>query len=119
MIVLTDEQITKVETLAPYLTQAQIADALGIGTTTFEDILRRQPAVREAYKKGRAEVITQIAASLVGRALAGDLTAQIFFLKTQGRWRENDPVETAKTERPVFKVVRHPEADKPKVDGNE
>ena len=91
---LTDEQLAEVETLAAVLNVAQMADYFGIGRTTFFSILNRDPEVSERYKRGRARAVGSIAQSLVTKARAGDTTAMIFFLKTQGGWRETVEVET-------------------------
>ena len=91
---LTVDQLAEVETLAAVLTVAQMADYFGIGRTTFFSILNRDADVSERYKRGRARAVGAIAQSLVTKARAGDTTAMIFFLKTQGGWRETVEVET-------------------------
>ena len=101
-ITLNKEQIENVRRLAPYLTQAQLADFLGIAERTFANILERQPAVHAAYKAARADIIGQIAESLVQDALDGDTTSRIFFLKTQAGWRETNVTEhTGKDGGPI------------------
>ena len=85
---LTEAQRAEVETLAAVLTAAQIADFLGIGRTTFFAILNRDADLSERYKRGKARAIGAVAQSLVTKARAGNVTAMIFFLKTQGGWRE-------------------------------
>ena len=95
---LTAEQLAEVETLAAVLNVAQMADYFGIGRTTFFSILNRDADVSERYKRGRARAVGAIAQSLVTKARAGDTTAMIFFLKTQGGWRETIEVETRDAE---------------------
>lgn len=97
---LTDAQRAEVETLSAVLTAEQIADFLGIGRTTFFALLNRDEDLSERYKRGKARAIGAVAQSLVTKARAGNVTAMIFFLKTQGGWRESvdlsvkqDPVE--------------------------
>ena len=46
------------------------------------------PECREAFQEGKAKTIAMVAGSLVSRALAGDTTSMIFYLKTQGGWKE-------------------------------
>lgn len=87
-IVLTDPQRAEVETLAAVLTAAQIADFLGIGRTTFFNLIDRDPDLCERYKRGKARAVGAVAQSLVTKARAGNVTAMIFYLKTQGGWRE-------------------------------
>jgi IS30 family transposase len=88
MKTLTDEQIIQVEALAAYLSQEQIADYLGVGKTTWYEIVKRQPEVSERYKKGKAKAVGSIAQSLIEKAKNGDTASIIFYLKTQAGWRE-------------------------------
>jgi hypothetical protein len=93
-ITLTDAQRAEVETLSAVLNAEQIADFLGFGRTTFFALLNRDEDLAERYKRGKARAIGAVAQSLVTKARAGNVTAMIFFLKTQGGWRET--VEVAK-----------------------
>ena len=90
---LTAAQKAEVETLAAVLTTAQIADYFGIGRTTFFAMLERDEEVAERYKKGKARAIGTIAQGLIAKALGGDTASMIFYLKTQGGWRERTEVE--------------------------
>jgi predicted DNA-binding protein (UPF0251 family) len=104
-IVLTDEEIELVREKSSRLTQKQIADLLGIGERTFREIMTRQPAVSTAYKKGKAKVIDDIASKLVEKALNGDTTSILFYLKTQAGWRET---EDARETVPINIVMNSP-----------
>lgn len=95
-ITLTDAQRAEVETLAAVLNAEQIADFLGFGRTTFFALLNRDEDLSERYKRGKARAIGAVAQSLVTKARAGNVTAMIFFLKTQGGWRETVEVAPAK-----------------------
>lgn len=90
---LEGDQIAQVEALSAFLTLDQIADFFGIGRTTFHAIMDRQPEVLERYKKGRAKAVGSVAKSLIQQAQEGNLTAQIFYLKTQGGWKEGNQLE--------------------------
>jgi hypothetical protein len=94
-ITLTDAQRAEVETLAAVLNAEQIADYLGFGRTTFFALLNRDQDLAERYKRGKARAIGAVAQSLVTKARAGNVTAMIFFLKTQGGWRETVDVAVA------------------------
>lgn len=92
-ITLTTPQRAEVETLAAVLTAQQMADYFGLGRTTFFALLERDPDVAERYKRGKARAIGSIAQSLIAKARGGNVTAMIFYLKTQGGWRETAAVE--------------------------
>ena len=92
---LTEAQRHEVETLAAVLTAAQLADYLGIGRTTFFSMLLRDEDIAERYKRGKARAIGAIGQSLLTKARAGDTASMIFYLKTQGGWRETAQIELA------------------------
>ncbi|MGL5716234.1 MAG: hypothetical protein ACRCX2_24665 [Paraclostridium sp.] len=83
---LTDEQITEIEKIAEYLTIEQIADYFGIGSSTFYRIKQKDPRVSVAYKKGKTVGIKHVASKLRALIDQGDVTATIFYLKTQAGW---------------------------------
>lgn len=94
--ILTEEEIKKVEELAPFLTVSQLGDYLKICYNTFKNVMKRQPEVGEIYKKSRSKKIQSSVKTLF--EIMSDntidqrtrLTAVIFHLKTQGGWRETD-----------------------------
>ena len=88
-----EKQIEEVGRLAAYLTRDQLAAFFGISAATFDKIRERQPEVEMTYKRARADTIGKVAQSLVQDALDGDVTSRIFFLKTQGGWRETNVTE--------------------------
>lgn len=90
---LTEHQTSEIETLAAVLTAEQLADYFGIGRTTFFAMMRREPEIAARYKKGKARAIGSIAQSLITKARTGDTASMIFFLKTQGGWRETTRIE--------------------------
>ena len=92
-IEITEDQIKEVETLAAVLSTGYIADYFCIGRTTFYALMERKPDISERYKKGRAKAKGAIAGSLIQKARAGELGAQIFYLKTQAGWRETTHLE--------------------------
>ena len=90
---LDEDQIAQVEALAAVLSVEQISDYFATGTTTFYEIMERQPEVFERYKKGKAKAIGAVSQGLLKQAREGNLGAAIFYLKTQAGWRETDRVE--------------------------
>jgi hypothetical protein len=87
-IVLTGEQKKKVRDLACICTTQQIADYFGISRTAFFEILRRDEEVSLLYKKGRIQAKGIMGMALFRRGVAGDIAAAIFYMKTQGGWKE-------------------------------
>lgn len=85
-ITLTDDQILQVEALSAYLSIEQIADYFGFSEDTFYELKKRDPRVLRAYKKGKARAIGRVARKLTTLIDEGDVTAIIFYLKTQGGW---------------------------------
>src|SRR5579864_8704380 len=83
------EDLEKAESLAARgLTQEQVADCLGIGVSTLYDKKNEYPEFTEAIKKGRAQGVANVTAALFANIDTGNVTAQIFYLKTVGGWRE-------------------------------
>jgi hypothetical protein len=68
------------------LTFAQIAVLIGKNERTLEN----NADCMKAAQDGRVEVLAKIAHNVTTKAMAGDLGACYFYLKTQGRWRETD-----------------------------
>ena len=94
-VVLTDAQITELQALAAVLNKTQVADYFGITEKTLREIEKRQPEVSTAYKKGKVKQIASMGSNLVQLAKSGNVSANIFYLKTQGGWKEEqqEPLE--------------------------
>lgn len=88
---LTAEQIIELKALASVLNKSQVADYFGICENTLRAIEKRQPEVSEAYKKGRVNQIAGMGSNLIQLAKKGNVTANIFYLKTQAGWKESEP----------------------------
>ncbi len=98
---LTEEGLTLLEGWArDGLTDEQIAKSCGITSTTLYDWKNRFPEISETLKKGKEVVDYQVENALLKKALTGDTTAQIFWLKNRrpDKWRDK-PVEEAKKEQ--------------------
>lgn len=87
---LTAEQIAQLEKLAAHLTLEQIADFFNVSSRTLRRRMHNDARILSAYKKGRAAAIDEVARSLLDLAKAKNLTAIIFYLKTQAGWRETE-----------------------------
>jgi len=87
----TTEQIIELKALASVLNKSQVADYFGICENTLRAIEKRQPEVFAAYKKGRVNQIAGMGSNLIQLAKKGNVTANIFYLKTQAGWKESEP----------------------------
>jgi len=84
----TAEQVIELKALSAVLNKSQVADYFGISENTLRAIEKRQPEVSAAYKKGRVNQIAGMGSNLIKLAKAGNVTANIFYLKTQAGWKE-------------------------------
>ncbi len=94
-VVFDDKQMIELQALSAVLNKSQVADYFGITEKTLREIERRQPEVSTAYKKGKVKQIASMGSNLVQLAKAGNVSANIFYLKTQGGWKEEqqEPLE--------------------------
>ncbi len=88
------------------LTDAQIAANCGITAATLYEWKKRYPEISESLKKGKAIVDYQVENALLKKALAGDVTAQIFWLKNRRakNWRDK-PEATLEISEPVRVII--------------
>lgn len=85
--------VEMVEALASQgLTLEQVADNLNIDRMTLFNRRKEDPAIEEAYNRGRSKGIKVIANALFEEARKGNTTAQIFFLKCHG-WSEQNRLD--------------------------
>lgn len=83
----TAEEISKIKLYAGLgSTQEQVGKMIGKSV----DTLTRNEDAKQAFEQGKAETIAKVAGSLVKRALGGDTTSAIFYLKTQAGWKETN-----------------------------
>lgn len=79
----------QIKQLAAVLNQEQIANFYSMTDRGLRKRFTTEPELREAYEAGRANAIRAVGSSLLQQALKGkNITAMIFYLKTQGGWRE-------------------------------
>ena len=79
----------KLRTLAGVLTDDQLAAMLGIKLAKFNKLRRKSAEYQHAIDIGRANTVKRIAGVVVQKALNGNLTAAMFYLRTKGGWSEN------------------------------
>ncbi|MCD8349613.1 MAG: hypothetical protein LUC93_03280 [Planctomycetaceae bacterium] len=72
------------------LTRPEIAKRLGINRATLHRYMNDHEDLRDAIKSGDGEIVANVEAALAKRALGGDVTAMIFFLKNKApeKWRD-------------------------------
>ncbi len=90
-VVFTEAQIIELQALSAVLNKTQVADYFGITEKTLREVEKRQPEVSTAYKKGKVKQVASMGSNLVKLAKQGNVTANIFYLKTQGGWKEQEP----------------------------
>jgi hypothetical protein len=108
VIPITDEMIEKAEALSSRgLTMEQIADSLGLGARTLYEKEQAFPQLAQAIKAGRAKGISVIANALYECGKAGNITAQIFYLKCRAKWKEaeNEVDESDNLEKAMLEVT--------------
>ena len=105
--VVTKEMCEKAEDYASQgLTSEQIALALGIGESTLYDKQNEFTEFGEAIKRGRGTGIQRVTNKLYEKALEGDNTAIIFYLKNRAGWQDKIEKETVIEQRQVIDLTR-------------
>jgi hypothetical protein len=64
-----------------------VARKFQVSRTTLYKYISDHPTVKAALDEAREKMIDNVESTLYSKALAGDTTAMIFFLKTQGKSR--------------------------------
>ena len=84
------------------LTDRQIARNIGISLSTLAEWKKHYPDISDALKKGKEIVDFEVENALLRRALSGDVTAQIFWLKNRkpDAWKDQLG-KTTPTQEPV------------------
>ena len=86
LIKLTNHQLEELKTIAPVCTLQEISDYFGFSIDTFQRLKSRDEEGLRIYKKAKIQAKAMVGGSLMKKALAGDTTAAIFYMKTQGGW---------------------------------
>lgn len=100
--------IQMVETLAGQgLTSEQIADCLGIGKTTLYDKAKNYEEFSNAIKKGKGKAAGFVTGKLFEQIRKDNLTATIFYLKTQLGWKETEARELTGKDGSALQLETH------------
>jgi len=105
--VVTKDMCERAEAYASQgLTSEQIALALGIGESTLYDKQNEFKEFGEAIKRGKGRGIQRVTNKLYEKALEGDNTAMIFYLKNRAGWQDKIEKETIVEQRQVIDLTR-------------
>lgn len=77
------------------LTKEQVALCIGLSADTFTRREKENPEIFAAYARGKARGVSRVANMLFEKALAGDTTSAIFYLKARAGWRDTQAVEVS------------------------
>ena len=93
---LVQPRLNEVETWAGEgLTRPEIAARLGIDRATLHRYMNDHKELSDALKTGDGEIVANVEAALAKKALGGDVTAMIFFLKNKApaKWRDKQDID--------------------------
>lgn len=88
--------LARIETIAAMgATNEQIAAAIGVSESTLKSMRRKYPTVEHVIKRGKDKADLQVVGRLYKKAVDGDTTAMIFWLKNRqpDRWRDRHNVD--------------------------
>lgn len=104
---LTEDGLTLIEGWArDGLTDEQIAHNMGITAKTLYEWKNKFGEICKALKNGKEVVDYQVENALLKKAMSGDVTAQIFWLKNRRRTRWRDkPIDKEETNEGVTIVI--------------
>lgn len=107
----TPEVIKEIEVLAGRgLTQEEMYCYFGTSRHTWYDRMNKYPEMYEAIKRGKAKTKSFVVGKLFEQCKKGNVSAIIFYLKTQHRWSEHSaPVkeedDTIKDDNVKSKII--------------
>lgn len=93
------------------LTDEQIANNIGIRRETLWDWQKKHPNIANALKRGKEDVNFAVENALLRKALSGNTTAMIFFLKNNWRDKYNDSQLSKEERELVLANIRKANAD--------
>ena len=85
----TPKELEKLKSLAA--SGIRISDIAGIyqmSRTTLYELMKHNPDIRTYIDMGKSQALYNVAQTLYSKAISGDLTAAIFYLKTRGGWKD-------------------------------
>ena len=93
-IVVTPTGLVIVEELASRgCSVVTISAALGVNKETFVHMRRRDPAVEEAFERGRAKEHDRLVSNLNTAAASGNVVASIFLLRARHNYQSGEGID--------------------------
>ena len=106
---ITPEVCEKVENLsAQGLTVDQIALVLGVSHWTIYERQNEFPEFSDALKRGRGKGVANVTNALYTKAVDGDNTAMIFYLKNRAGWVDKQEIQSTVEQRHIIDLTRIP-----------
>lgn len=105
---LTDDGLLLLEGWARSgLIDEQIAEKIGISRSTLSEWKKKFPDISDALKKGKEIVDYQVEQALLKKALEGDTTALIFWMKNRcpEKWRDKPKEVLVMQDKPADVVL--------------
>jgi len=93
------------------LTDEQIADNIGVSHRTFERWKSEHSQIRQVIKRGKEHANYAVENALLKKALSGNTTAMIFWLKNNYREKYSDSQKTPLEEQLTKEQIRRAKAD--------
>ena len=93
------------------LTDEQIADNIGVNHRTFERWKSEHSQIRQVIKRGKEHANYAVENALLKKAIGGNTTAMIFWLKNNYREKYSDSQKTPLEEQLTKEQIRRTKAD--------
>jgi len=93
------------------LTDEQIADNIGVSHRTFERWKSEHSQIRQVIKRGKEHANYAVENALLKKALSGNTTAMIFWLKNNYREKYSDSQKTPLEEQLTKQQIKRAEAE--------
>lgn len=90
---ITRKHVEFVRNNAHLMTLDNLAEFIGCSRKTVCRRLNDHEELSQAWQEAKIEKLVAVAGTLYNRALEGDVACMIFYLKTQGKWRDNQEIE--------------------------
>lgn len=103
----TPEILAEIEEMGSLgMTSQQIADALGFSVTTLCNKQNEYVEFLEAIRRGKARGIQFVASKLKENVKNSNVTAQIFYLKCQAQWRDQEIKDDSESFKEALEEIK-------------